>query len=143
MATVAPKWETFVVNRSSAWINDDFILRHRVEGRGKNAVDQWQLHQSTTVEIDGSLSYVLTVLNEAAEGLVEPTVENVRIDGTYGDNDYYEVRVSGWLWSATPEQIATAKKSKKEKEERIIEVDRQRAERDIARLRAAHPDLFK
>jgi hypothetical protein len=143
MATVKPKWEEFVVGNSSFFANDGFTLRHRVESKGETAVDVWQRYTYTSIDFDDSLENVLELLAEMGKGLVDPYVSRDLIMGTYGDDDYYEVRVTGWVSTVTPEQIEKAKQAKKDKAEADAERERERAERDLERIRKTHPDLLK
>ena len=143
MVKLQPNWEEFKVENSSFFADDGFLLRHRVEGRGKNAVDVWQIHSSTTINFDDSLENVLELLAEKGKGLIDPWVSRDLIMGTYGDNDYYEVNVTGWLSSVSPEQIAKAQQAKKDKAEADAERERERAERELERIRKDYPELLK
>lgn len=123
---------------------DGISLRVRYTGRGKNKTAIWQRWIGSTIYIDGiAPDELIEKINKFSHGKEEIRIHN-ELEDEYSDYPSITTYLTGWANGVTESEIKQVEDylaSVEEEKEAQKRLKREKAEREIARIKREFPDL--
>lgn len=123
---------------------DGISLRVRYTGRGKNRTAIWQRYIGSNIYIDGMTpDELIEKLTQFSHGKTDIRIHN-EMEDDYSGYPFISTYLTGWADGVTESEIKQVEAylaSVEEEQEQQKRLKREKAERELARIKREFPDL--